>query len=884
MQLVKPKKIRKSHKTLRSVQSAASILVTLLAPGVLKAEEATLPPPTAPIAATPHARFLPEIFFPKESAAPVPGDVDLGLEAMKNGDYGNAIYFFNRARHNLINTADEQQNATLLLASAYLKANQIAEAQLCLREYAANNPPVKADFSQLLQGEIYQAQKKYSEAIKIFDEIIRQSPVGEEIYCRALNGRGMVKAEMQKYPEAMADFQLLLKAVAGSEWELTALTNAIKTTLKTRQLSESAALLEQAQKFKNDPGFDEINKLNLLQLFYEKKYADFTTQFKQEVEKNRDESPDPTLFGIATEAAKYYIANQAPGSAIPYLKGAIRCAANETERRQTMQTLIECYDRDKQLPEAINLMNKMLELYPAHPDNGLAAKYLAELYERNGQDELAAASCAQTLRNPAFNKAIRHWAGRTAAKLYRQLGSNDRAAEQLYYLYENLPMEENRNAEMLLLGEHFYLSGDFERALDLLKPLAHPGNKLHGAAQFLIIEIYLARHDGANALKYTQNLNQITDLEFREKCAFLRGQALFESRQYPAAAQTFAEFSRNYPKSKQRAAALLNAGKSAFISGDYPQSQQYLTTFIREFPENSDIAEAKYFMVKNFFMENKSREMAATIKEMSEKYPDNQATLGAFYQLLDFYKISGDDDSALQTLQDMYQLFQTKMPQILPQLLLEKSELLYKLKRYQAAAESTAELLNNYKDSDLLAPAAYLSGNISSDSGKYAQAITFYETALKSGKDANLLLNTNIRLADSYCSLFAQRGEKNDIVRAIEIYQKLLEQERKNEAISSQILYKLGKAYEQSGDQEQALKYYNELFYQAFSLRRKNLPLSEIWYSRAANSCILLYVRQKNRDSANKALKLIRDFRKFKLSGDDFEHIEKELKQRYHFK
>ncbi|MEG1979757.1 MAG: tetratricopeptide repeat protein, partial [Victivallaceae bacterium] len=255
-----------------------------------------------------------------------------------------------------------------------------------------------------------------------------------------------------------------------------------------------------------------------------------------------------------------------------------------------------------------------------------------------------------------------------------------------------------------------------------------------------------------------------------------------------------------------------------------------------------------------------------------------------YYQLLDFYKISGADDSALQTLQEMYNLFQSKMPQILPQLLLEKAELLYQLKRYQAAAESAEQLLNNHKDSDLLAPAAYLNGNISSDSGKYAQAITFYEIALKNGKEANLLLNTNIRLADSYCSLFAQKGEKKDIAQAIELYQKILTQERKNELISSQLLYKLGKAYEQSGDQEQAIKTYNELFYQAFSLKRKNLPLSEIWYSRAANSCILLYVRQKNRDSANKALKLIRDFRNFKLSGDDFEHIEKELKQRYHFK
>ncbi|MEG2074934.1 MAG: tetratricopeptide repeat protein, partial [Victivallaceae bacterium] len=625
MQLEKQKKICCACKSIFGVKYVAPLLAMLLAPGVLAAAETNLPPATAPIAATPHARFIPEIFFSKESEATVPNDLDLGREAMKSGNYSGAIDFFNRARHNLINTAAEQQSATLLLANAYLKANQLAEAQRCLQEYNAGNPATDKDFGQLLQGEIYQAQGKYPEAIKLFDGIIQQSPVGQEIYCRALNGRGMVKAEMKKYPEAMTDFQLLLKTVSGSEWELTALTNAIKAALKTRQLTESAALLEQAQKFKNDPRYNEISKLNLLQLFYEGKYADFTTNFKQEVEKNRDESSDPTLFGIALEAAKYYIANRAPGSAIPYLKGAIRCAANETERRQTMQTLIECYDHSNQLPEAINLLGKMLELYPTHPDNELAAKYLAELYERNQQLELAAASCVQTLRNPAFSKAIRHWAGRTAAKLYRQLASNDRAAEQLYYLYENLPAEENRNAEMFLLGEHFYLSGNFERALDLLKPLAHPGNKLHGAAQFLIIQIYLTQHDGTNALKYTQNLNQIANLEFREKCAFLRGEALFENRQYRAATQTFADFTKNYPSSSQRPNALLNAGKCAFVSGDYPASKQYLSSFIKEYPQSADIAEAKYFMVKNYFMENNSAEMAATLKEMSEKYPDNPA-------------------------------------------------------------------------------------------------------------------------------------------------------------------------------------------------------------------------------------------------------------------
>ncbi|MGH8605668.1 MAG: tetratricopeptide repeat protein, partial [Gammaproteobacteria bacterium] len=191
--------------------------------------------------------------------------------------------------------------------------------------------------------------------------------------------------DIQKNPQALAELQALMPAVAGNAYDAAVVQQTLGYVYNNLgQQQQAAEAFKQALRQNALPS-DVVHQLhyNLVQVLiasnaYEEGLAYFDRWLSRE--------PSPGVEGLKLAAAAYYQAKQCK-KAIPYLRQLL--AQREKPEEQWQQVLLACYYESSQYLEAARLLEQIV----GHdPHEKRYWRQLAAAYQQAGEDMRALAA------------------------------------------------------------------------------------------------------------------------------------------------------------------------------------------------------------------------------------------------------------------------------------------------------------------------------------------------------------------------------------------------------------------------------------------------------------------------------------------------------------
>jgi tetratricopeptide (TPR) repeat protein len=179
-------------------------------------------------------------------------------------------------------------------------------------------------------------------------------------------------------------------------------------------------------------------------------------------------------------------------------------------------------------------------------------------------------------------------------------------------------------------------------------------------------------------------------------------------------------------------------------------------------------------------------------------------------------------------------------------------------KRYSKALEVLGQLEKDYSTASIIVDSYFLAGVILTEIGENKQALEAFNKAKENSKDGLFVNVCNGKIADNYFILHSKRNLKEDLQKAIDIYQMLANDNTNDFFLRTQSFYKLGRSKELMEDYQGALDAYNESIYIALSnLDNNNQAIPAIWVNKCGVNAIKLNLKKGGRNARQDASRIL---------------------------
>ena len=204
------------------------------------------------------------------------------------------------------------------------------------------------------------------------------------------------------------------------------------------------------------------------------------------------------------------------------------------------------------------------------------------------------------------------------------------------------------------------------------------------------------------------------------------------------------------------------------------------------------------------------------------------------------------------------------------------------LKDYDKALASLKELNDKYLQQEINTEGLYLSGEILSEKGDYAEAVKYYKKAAERRPSSNLEISCTGRIGDCCFALYSKTFQKEYIDEAISSFSKILENNNISPDTRNQSLYKLGKCYETLDNIKLAIAKYRELIYTYKLQTEKGLAVDKIWIVKAIHSAISIYMKIASPEAMDNVVKAYKMLIKINPDmADEYQKIIENLRNKY---
>ncbi|MBR2374114.1 MAG: tetratricopeptide repeat protein, partial [Lentisphaeria bacterium] len=215
-----------------------------------------------------------------------------------------------------------------------------------------------------------------------------------------------------------------------------------------------------------------------------------------------------------------------------------------------------------------------------------------------------------------------------------------------------------------------------------------------------------------------------------------------------------------------------------------------------------------------------------------------------------------------------------------PEALILAVKLFEKIGNYTTAVEYADRILDKYPNTTFAVEAAMRGGSSCFQSGKYQQALKYYERAGELGGHGVMAQIAAGEAAD--CHLLLRKPE--NLAAARRIYARLAS-ETEFPALRVQALYKLGLAFEYSSMNMKALEVYEKLLSLAVSSAKiRNSSGVGSWCARAAHSALRIILSAVDMpDGSQRAQRVYQMYSYLALPGssDELRNYLKEIQKHY---
>lgn len=407
---------------------------------------------------------------------------------------------------------------------------------------------------------------------------------------------------------------------------------------------------------------------------------------------------------------------------------------------------------------------------------------------------------------------------------------------------------------LLLMGQAQLQADDSQAAARSWQQVIsdYPQSRMADQARYKLAQLASQAGDHARAIElYTQILGSQRDPGLHPYALYGKGWSLMQREQYQQAVEPLTALYEQYPQHVLRDDAQLARGTALRKSGNLDAAHTDLTAFLQSEPQGIALGHALYELALIEQQREQPAKAAEHLRRLVREVPDYEAMEDVLYELAWSLKESGQPDQAA----DSFEQLVARYPQ--NPLAAEAHYFLgqqhYQAKQWQAAADAFRQAAELTDDPALAEKAAYRRGWSRFQAGEYDAAAELFQQQAEQYPEGTLTLDALLMTGEcrfkqeQYDAALAAYTTARDRILAADENQdrvKDAEQRRVRELVLlhggqsagqlgrwtealqwyetlrqrfpatdylPQVFYETGFAHQQLGNDEQALKFYQEV-------------------------------------------------------------------------
>jgi len=806
----------------------------------------------------------------------------LGDNAFRDGEYSLAVKCYKRYFDKLGPDSSAWIDAAVLLGSAYVMDDRIAEARQLYKLITSKLKKNDDIRIRLLDSEILTAEKEYKKAQAAVEGIIHGMIAEGEDYSRTLALLGLILTRQKLWDAAANIYAMLERAGVDTPWEYRGFCLRIFSLINAKKYSEASKLLESNGRLINTPGKDDARILNLLLLIKQQNYKEFVNAYAQ---LKIEPKPNRFMEEVLSDAVKYYSDAGDEKTAAKYLSDSYVYATSGADGKKILLSLINLYSKSDDLNAAVDACKRYIKFYSSDKDVFLMKLKMAELLVRMKKYPEAVEIYEGIMNDETISFTARMDAAVNAGNILAEMKKYDEAEKVFSFIVAKGQDKDIRANGLILRGKVYLMQKSFIKALDIFRDASEMSEKFKPVAQYWMMRTYYDMNDYKAVLGKINLIAStgVGDNQWLEQdILYYRALVLSKTGDSTGAYENFLACSTRFPEGIHAEEALFLAGDIAISEQRFNDAAKIYSDFIKRFPHSKDVPEVCYKRIYALFCAGKDNDASDGVYVLAGKFPDSSYTIAAFFWLVDLYRDQGNIKKALDTLEDICKRYKNDKDTV-SQALTEQAYLAFQQGKDKSAEELLIQVIKTFPASAGVPRAFFLLGNISSDAGKFTEAVDYYKNCIKSKPDYELENACRGRLGDCYFSLYNMQKDPKILDLAIEEFSSLQKRKISTFTVRNQTLYKLAKCYEQKHERKKALELYKELIYgYKVDSSMQSADVKPVWVYKAAKSAVDIYMAEGSRKAAMSAIRIYRLMQELKLdSGLDYDRIIEEIKKKY---
>lgn len=415
----------------------------------------------------------------------------------------------------------------------------------------------------------------------------------------------------------------------------------------------------------------------------------------------------------------------------------------------------------------------------------------------------------------------------------------------------------------LRIGDAFYAQGEYREALEYYNDTigAEPGGDY---AMFQLANSYYRMNRNFEAVTQFRRMLRIYPYStLREQAQYNIAYIYLNTGNYDQAVEEFNTVIERFPGTEWAARAQYNIGDSYYNAGEYDRAIEEYTRVLEGYPGSSYILEAINGIQFAQLSAGESDSSTDVLESFLDENPTSETADRLRFRQAENTLQSGDYQAAVADFRQYLRI--TNNQSMMPEAYFNLADAYQRMNQPDDAAEAYRTIINEFPNSDRMAPALAELGQLLLEREEYSEARTIFteladtdqrfrlEAFLGIGRAALGLGDTGG--ARQYFERVLSINESNDAARA-GLGKVLLADGRPDEArrlfsmvanenntaVGAEAQYLLAMSYQEAGNNEQALEEYAKV--------RVLFEAYDVWVAEAQYKTAEIYIREGRRGDA----------------------------------
>lgn len=324
---------------------------------------------------------------------------------------------------------------------------------------------------------------------------------------------------------------------------------------------------------------------------------------------------------------------------------------------------------------------------------------------------------------------------------YFKMGDYERAIDPLRTFlneYEAPPIElyPYDTDTILRLGDAYYATGRYDEAVSTYEDAigAEPGGDY---AMFQIANSYYRDDNTYDAVTTFRRFLRIYPYSrLREQAQYNIAYIYLNSGNYTQAIEEFQTVINKYPNTSWAARSQYNIGDAYYNAGDYDEAIEAYNMVMENYPESDYIIEAVNGIQFAQLSSGREDSSSAVLEDFLNDHPQTSMADQLRYRQAETLMQTGDYERAIEEFRQYIRI--TNNQNLLPDAHFNLANAYEEIEQMDQAIQTYEYIVENFPDSERIAPSLRALGRISFEQQNYRQSADYYTRLLNEGQEFEL--------------------------------------------------------------------------------------------------------------------------------------------------